>query len=75
MTPEEKQAYQPPATLINKLRCRQMEKVYMDYFAVLLNSLRGKAHQAVPVIYNRFKSIYDSDVAMRSGQMVRDWNS
>jgi len=58
MDEEQKKNYVLPPHKFNKLRRRQIEKVYLDIGGYMVNTAAQQPARAVPILYNRFKSIY-----------------
>jgi histone deacetylase complex regulatory component SIN3 len=72
MSEEQKKEYTLAPHKFNKLRRRQIEKVYLEIGGYMVNTVAQQPARAVPILYNRFKSIYLSLTKPRN-ELVREW--
>lgn len=74
MTEEEKKGYSIDPHKFNKLRRRQIEKVYCELGPHMLAMVPQNPTKAVPILYQRFKNIY-LQLSSDRAECVKEWHA
>lgn len=72
MSPGDKENYKLDSRKFNKLRLKQIEKIYGDLGQEILRLLPISPAKAIPIIYERFKNSYEKNVEEKK-DYIKTW--